>query len=224
MRYSKKAEVIGYVILLLLWFIGSQLLVGNVTYLIVGKAEYEDFCNVHRYAISLTAQVLCLSVVLGIDYKFKQLEIRAIRLKLREVFTYMGLGVLLYVICIMINMILLPYFPGYSAIADMFEHGEPILSFIVIVIMAPILEEYVFRGKVQSFIKREFTASLGVLAQAALFGSLHSLALQKIYATIMGIFLGTIKERTNKLQSTIIVHMTVNFIGWMIGVCTKIYS
>lgn len=222
MRHYKKIEVIGYVILMLLWFIGSQLLVGNLTYLIVGKTAYESFYSAHHYALNLVSQLVCLGVVLGVNYKNKQFEMHRIWLGMKEIFAYIGIGVLLYGICIGINLILLPYFPGYSAISEMFDHSEPILNFIVIVVMAPVLEEYVFRGKVQSFVKREFNPVIAILAQALLFGSLHSLALQKIYASIMGILLGTIKEKTNKLQSSIIVHMTVNLIGWFIGVVANV--
>lgn len=219
MRHYKKIEVIGYVILLLLWFIGSQLLVGNLTYLAVGKMAYESFYDAHRYALNLSAQVLCLGTILMIDYKRHQFEVQAVRLKIRQILAYIGIGVLLYGICIGINAVLLPYFPGYEAINEMFDHNEPILNFIVIVIMAPVLEEYVFRGKIQTLVTREFNPAIGIITQALLFGSLHSLALQKIYAAIMGIFLGVIKKKSNKLQSTMIVHMTVNFIGWFIGVC-----
>lgn len=222
MKYYKKIEAIGYVILMLLWFIGSQLLVGNIAYLIAGETAYEGFYNVHRYTLSLAAQFLCLGVVLGIDYKNKQFEMHSIWLGLKEIFVYIGVGTLLYGICIGINLILLPYFPGYSAISEMFNRNEPVVNFLVIVIMAPILEEYIFRGKIQSLIRREFNPVIAIFAQALLFGSLHSLALQKIYASIMGIFLGTIKEKTNKLQSSIVVHMTVNLIGWLIGIFVNV--
>lgn len=223
MKYYKKIETIGFVVLLLLWFIGSQLLVGNGTYLIVGKEAYENFYNAHRYALNLCAQVLCLSVVLGIDYKYKCFELKRVDLKLKEIISYIGIGILVYVACVMINMILLPYFPGYTAISEMFTDKEPILSFIVIVMGAPILEEYVFRGKIQTLMQRNFNVPIAIMTQALLFGSLHGLALQKIYASVMGLFFGIIKAKSNKLQCTIIVHMTVNFIGWLIGIYAAAY-
>lgn len=217
MKEHHKIEAIGFAILLLLWFVGSQMLVGNIAYAIVGKVVYEGFYNDHRYMLSLSSQVLCLAVVLGIDYKYKQFEIKTMTLKFKEILTYIGVGMLVYVACIGINLILMPYFPGYEAIGEMFNQKEPILSFVVIVIMAPILEEYIFRGKIQTLIKKSFNKPIAIIAQALLFGSLHSLALQKVYAAIMGIIFGTIKEKSDKLQCTMIVHMTVNFIGWMIG-------
>lgn len=220
MKYNKKIQAVGYVILLVLWFIGSQMLVANGSYLILGKVAYTSFYGTHRYLMNLCAQVLCLGIVLIIDYKYKHFEITEWGLKFKEVLLYSGVGILVYIACIIINIILLPYFPGYTAISEMFTGHEPILSFIVIVIMAPILEEYIFRGKIQSLMCYEFNTPIAIVTQALLFGSLHGLALQKIYATIMGCLFGIIKEKSNKLQCTIIVHMTVNFIGWLIGFYT----
>lgn len=214
---NKKIQVIGYVILLVLWFVGSQMLVANSIYFILGMEVYTDFYEKHRHLMNLCAEALCLSVILGIDYKYKQFEIKEWRLKLREVLAYIGLGILVYVVCIIVSTLLMPFFPGYEKIAEIFTGYEPILSFILIVVMAPILEEYIFRGKIQSLMGEEFNVPVAIVTQAVLFGSLHGFALQKVYATLMGLVFGAIKEKSNKLQCTIIMHMTVNFIGWVIG-------
>ncbi|WP_054738703.1 CPBP family intramembrane glutamic endopeptidase [Cellulosilyticum ruminicola] len=217
MKCNRKILVVSYVILLVLWFIGSQILIVNGVYFIFGKEAYNSIYEEHRYFMNLCAQIICLSVVLGIDYKYRHFEIKEWDLKFSEVLKFSGIGILVYLACIVINMILLPYFPGYTAISEMFTGYEPILSFTVIVFVAPILEEYIFRGKVQSLMRSEFSTPIAITTQALLFGSLHALALQKIYAVIMGCLFGIIKAKSNKLQCTIIVHMTVNFIGWLIG-------
>lgn len=212
---NKKIEQIGYALLTLLWFLGSQLIVGSITRLCV--ADYESFYNVYQYEINFIAQILCLGVLLIIDYKKQQSYIQRGALKTKEVPIYIISGAILYVISIGINMVLLPYFPGYEAIQNMFGNQSPVWRFIVIVIMAPCLEEYVFRGKIQGYLKNVFPPSLAIIGQALLFGSLHGLALQKIYASVIGIFLGFAREKTNKLQASIIMHMTVNFISWCIA-------
>ena len=214
---NKKVEKLGYVLLVLLWFLGSQLIVGNVTALIVGAQQYQAFYNTYQYELNFIAQALCLSVILVIDYRYKKLLVKTWQLSVKEVVRYIGLGIGLYLLSVMINMLLLPYFPDYVEIQNMFKDQSSIWRFIVIVVMAPVVEEYVFRGKIQGYLKEVFPITLAIVCQALLFGSMHALALQKIYASVIGILLGIAREKSGKLQSSIMMHMTVNFISWYIA-------
>ena len=68
------------------------------------------------------------------------------------------------------------------------------------------------------FISKYFTKGkeIAIIGQALLFGMLHFYTLQKIYATILGILFGTVKEKQG-IKATMWMHMTVNFIGWFMG-------
>ena len=84
------------------------------------------------------------------------------------------------------------------------------------VLLPPLVEEYLFRDQIQGCLKKGFGKEIAIIGQALLFGMLHFYTLQKIYATILGILFGIVKEKQG-IKATIWMHMTVNFIGWFMG-------
>lgn len=218
----KKIESMFYVLCILGWFIGSQLLVGSfISYLLSIKGiSYASYYEEHRYAMTLSAQVICLGILLYLDKRTNKQLREKLPLKLYKIGYYVLGGIGLWVLASLINYILLPYFPDYTQIDMLFNNKEAVGRFVVLVIAAPLLEEYVFREKVQSHLKRSFGVPVAIIGQALFFGSMHGLRLQQIYTAVLGVGLGIIKEKEKNLQSTIIMHMTLNFIGWAIGTLT----
>lgn len=215
---NKKIQAIYQTLLILIWFIASQYIVGIITNLILGTNELKinQFYNQHQYVISLSAQILCLIGLLCTQHKeFK--NVKDVVLSVRQIIKYILGGVGLWMLSSILISILIPYFPSYHEITELFTENEVILRFIVIVLIAPILEEYMFRDRIQSKLSGEFGTPIGILGQALLFGSLHSLSLQKIYAAIIGVILGVVKQKDGHIKGTVVMHMTVNFIGWFIG-------
>lgn len=215
---KRKISALSKAILLVIWFmiastivsIGVQILTGNLP-------DYQRVITNHRYAISLASQLLCL-IGLVVFTRNKQVitKIHAenhIKLILRYVI--MGLGA--WLMCVMLTQLLIPFFPEYEAINELFDNNEVILRAIVLVVMAPLLEEYLFRGKIQEYLKEGFGTGFAIVIQAILFGSLHQLNLQKIYSTFIGIVFGVVREKEGNFLSTFIMHMMVNLIGWYVG-------
>lgn len=204
--------------LLVLWFMTASMIVSSGVQILTGNlSDYQFVVINHRYAISLVSQLFCLGGLV-IFTRNQQVITRIseqshIKLILRYVI--MGLGA--WLMCVMLTQLLIPFFPEYEAINELFDNNEMILRAIVLVIMAPLLEEYLFRGKIQGYLKEEFGTSFAIVIQAILFGSLHQLNLQKIYSTFIGIIFGVVREKEGNFLSTFIMHMIVNLIGWYVG-------
>lgn len=205
-------------ILLVVWFMAASIIVSTGVQLLAGNLQnYQRMIIDHRYAMSLASQLFCF-VGLVIMTRDKQVITRTpkqIHIKLILRYVIMGLGA--WLMCVILTQLLIPFFPGYEAINELFDNNEVILRAIVLVIMAPLLEEYLFRGKIQGYLKEGFTPSFAIVIQAILFGSLHALNLQKIYSTCIGIIFGIVREKEGNFLSTFIMHMIVNLIGWYIG-------
>lgn len=90
---------------------------------------------------------------------------------------------------------------------------SPALLFVMTVVAAPIVEEFVFRGLI---VKQAFHFSkLGVLVSSLLFGALHmptDLGSWILYGG-MGLVLAMIYRKTQKLEFSIAVHALNNFLG-----------
>ena len=88
------------------------------------------------------------------------------------------------------------------------------LSVIVLpVILAPIIEEIAFRGIVFQGLEKVKKGILPVLLSAFLFGLMHMMLVQSVYAFIMGFIAGIIYSKKRNLLYPIVIHMTNNLLS-----------
>ncbi len=205
-------------VLLVGWFLLASTIVGIGVQLFIGEEEhYYNVLMQHQFALSLGSQLLCFIGIVLTTPNQPVIKKGSESVSFKSILRYMVMGLGAWLICILITQILTPFFPDYEAINQLFVNNEDLLRFCVVVIMAPLLEEYLFRGKILAYLKTGFPVKFAILIQALLFASLHALALQKIYSFIMGIIFGIVREKEKNFWSTFIMHMLINLIGWYIG-------
>ncbi len=90
------------------------------------------------------------------------------------------------------------------------------LKILVMVVLAPMLEEYVFRKQLLDRMV-PYGSKLAVVTSALIFGLFHGNLNQFIYATALGLVLGYVYLRTGRLRYTIGIHMGVNFLGSVVS-------
>ncbi len=89
-------------------------------------------------------------------------------------------------------------------------------SVITVCILAPFLEEMLFRGIVLRSFLRQYRRPHAILASAILFGVAHLNIYQFPGAVIIGIFSGWLYERTRSLWPCILLHAAFNSaVTWM---------
>lgn len=95
-----------------------------------------------------------------------------------------------------------------------------ILALVSIVIVAPIVEEFLFRGVLQTYLKRRFNPKTAILLASACFGLFHFSPEQgwgnvSIIGSlfVFGTFLGYVYERQGSLYASIGLHLAFNFIS-----------
>lgn len=81
------------------------------------------------------------------------------------------------------------------------------------VILAPIVEELVFRGLVYTRCRELFGVIPATVISAACFGLVHGNLVQFIYAGIIGVFLCIFYEKGRSVWVPIICHMAVNMVA-----------
>ncbi len=87
-----------------------------------------------------------------------------------------------------------------------------LILFLTVVLMAPVLEEVLFRGLVMKSLSRGMPFILALILQAIAFGILHGQIIWIFYATFLGIVLGIVKKRYVSLYPCILLHLVFN--GW----------
>ena len=88
-----------------------------------------------------------------------------------------------------------------------------ILGAITISVIAPLLEEVLFRGAIQGYMMRRYNPWVGIVCAALVFGIFHLNPVQMLYATLMGLVFGWIYYRTGSLLSVIVGHVLNNSIA-----------
>lgn len=103
------------------------------------------------------------------------------------------------------------------AVESMFNYIPLWQMFLMIVIVAPIVEELLFRGLILFAGDRLETSWLRVIVSATLFGMIHNPTnMQSVYTYVgMGLVFAYAGKRTNSIEAPIIYHFINNLIGFL---------
>ena len=89
-------------------------------------------------------------------------------------------------------------------------------SILMTVVLAPVMEEVLFRGLIQGALCERDGATKAILLSALLFGVFHMIPQQAINAFFVGIILGYIYYRTRSLLTVIVLHALNNGISYLL--------
>lgn len=90
---------------------------------------------------------------------------------------------------------------------------EGILVVIATVIIAPVVEEVIFRGLILSRLSRALPGWLAVLISALLFGVCHGQIVWVAYAFVLGVVFGFLSLRARSIWPSLVAHLFFNGIG-----------
>jgi membrane protease YdiL (CAAX protease family) len=102
-----------------------------------------------------------------------------------------------------------------NAIADFAMDNSP-LKILVMVILAPVLEELICRKLLIDRTVR-YGEKVSVLMSGLIFGLLHQNLFQFFYAFALGCLFAYVYVRTGKIRYTMILHAIVNFLGSVVA-------
>ncbi|WP_265445841.1 CPBP family intramembrane glutamic endopeptidase [Acetivibrio straminisolvens] len=105
----------------------------------------------------------------------------------------------------------------HQEIMEKIMEGNPIIVFITVGIMAPIIEEIIFRGLVLNELKKAIPIYPAIILQALIFGIYHMNPLQGAYAALLGIVLGIVTEKTRSIWTPILVHVSFNSLSTLLS-------
>lgn len=113
---------------------------------------------------------------------------------------------------------------AYEVFMDSFEEifKMPVTAFIMVCILAPILEELIFRGLIlKGMLNTKVNPWIAILLTSFLFGLAHLNPWQFMGAGFIGLILGFVYWRTKSLWLCIFLHFANNFIAFMIVLNTQ---
>lgn len=128
-----------------------------------------------------------------------------------------GIGISINVVTNIIYFIIRLFdssFMDTNNLMELMSNMHPLLSVLIIGILAPIIEELVFR---KLLIDRliPYGEAVAVLLPGIIFGIFHGNLQQCFFAAAVGIFFSFIYVKTGKIQYTIFMHMGINLYSCM---------
>ncbi len=90
------------------------------------------------------------------------------------------------------------------------------IQVIVLAVLAPLFEEFVFRKQLIDRISR-YGEKTAIFFSGLTFGLFHANLFQFFYAFGLGVLFAYIYTRTRRLRYTVILHMCVNFLGSVVA-------
>lgn len=94
--------------------------------------------------------------------------------------------------------------------------GNMFLNFVLMVIVAPVVEEYVFRKVLVDRTVR-YGQGVAVVTSGLMFGLFHGNLNQFVYAVVLGGFFAFLYVKTGNLKITIGMHAIINFLGSVVA-------
>lgn len=89
-------------------------------------------------------------------------------------------------------------------------------SFIRGVVVAPVIEEYLFRDRTYFYARKIFKSEWApIVYQSLLFAAAHMNMYQGVYTFLSGIILGCCYKRTNNLKLCIVLHAVGNVLSFL---------
>lgn len=95
---------------------------------------------------------------------------------------------------------------------DKIFNANPILTFISVAILAPIVEEIIFRGIIFNESSKYKGGAFPIIISALLFGLAHMQPIQIVYAFIVGLIFGFVYSKTHSLPIVMFLHMLNNLL------------
>ena len=175
---------------------------------------------VMKYVLELTVASGTIMTILGFFMirkdRFKEAsEYGVTRYKNATLLQWILIPLLGIVSCTVLNNLIgisgiSELFPGFSELAELLYVGNLFLEVLTMAIVAPLVEEIVFRGLAYRRMKRYTRPWIAAIISALLFGLYHMNVVQGVYAFFLGLLLIVVYEKFKSLWAPILFHAAAN--------------
>lgn len=179
-----------------------------------------DFMMQNLNLISILAgclTILTLWIFFLIRSKKLLVETNVRKVSVKYVPMIVALGITMSA-TISFGLSLLPesWLEAYAEQSSMVLGSSGVAMVIANMIVAPIVEEVIFRGLILSRLRKAVPLVWAVVISSVLFGIAHGQIVWIIYAFVLGVILSAVTVKTESLTASILLHMAFNVFGTVI--------
>lgn len=221
MKISKFFRATGIITFLLVLYAVLQSLFAAGIFFLYGLVDPESSIDLYNltnsgmnhtgyllFSLALVMSALAMLLFLHLTRLFRLRKGIFTSIRIKPLLLSTGL---VYSSIFVLNIFVM-WFPLEDHLETQFEGlSHNLLGVFSISILAPLLEEVLFRGAIQGYLMRHFKKPwVAIIISALIFGIYHMNPVQVVYATLLGIVLGWIYYRTGNLLSVIVGHILNN--------------
>lgn len=221
--FAALGKSVCYVIL----FLGMQvavmlpLFVSVISEMVVGESIVDEgtiiaMLSVDTMIFSMVSGLLTIAIVLAFYLIRRKKLSEALMLRPVPATTLLTAASLAPVLYFLVTtaLTLLPeaWLESYSEASEGIN-TESLVGVIAVAVVAPIVEEFIFRGLVMNRLSRVMPGWLAVVLSAAVFGACHGHPVWFAYAFVLGAVFGFIDLRAGSIWPSILGHVAFNAIG-----------
>lgn len=232
-RQTPKAPI-GAVV----WAWLGAFLVGNVLSVVaVGLTGYasadSDAWPTWVIGLSVVPMWLCFLLMMPRLATTPSIDSRSVRSWFRSTDLLVGVPAGLFSQLVLVNIVNWPLsrlFPDAfsfdevskraQGMTDAASGGWFLLLFVIVVIGAPFVEEFVYRGTLQPAFVERFGSTVGIVGTAVLFAAIHLQPVEFPGLFAFALVLGVARQRSGTLGLPIIAHMAFNATGLALVILT----
>jgi len=101
------------------------------------------------------------------------------------------------------------------------NRADPTVILVSFLFVAPVAEEYFFRGVVYNAWERERGATVAIFGSAALFAAIHTSLFSLVPIFVLGVVLAVLFQRTRSLPATMALHAGFNAISVVLALLAR---
>ena len=219
-------KIILWVICLIIWIIASiivaQLVIGYLMAWILGPEALSQpvWTAVYSALSYLVALALIIFVPPAIIKKSEKANRNLLGLKGLPTWSDIGLAPIGFIVYLLIASILtwlFSLFPWFDAeqvqnvgFSTYLSGAERVIAFFILVVIAPIIEEIIFRGWFYGKLRTKCPMVVSILMVSVVFGIVHLQWNVGVNVFALSIVLCGLREITGTIYSGIILHMLKN--------------
>lgn len=230
---------LGTAILYYILFLGIQLVVSFefgiivILNLILNRGAGIDYASIAAEAVSAIAgyatlislisgilTLLVLFLIFGASLKRFASETGLAGLPPSSFALPLLLGITLYgAVTLIIGFLPIPegLMDQYEASSELVLGGSMVINLLAVVLVAPIVEEVIFRGLILSRLRRAMPTAVAAFISSALFAIAHGAWVWMAYAFVTAMAFCFISVKYRSIAVSIAAHMVFNLFGVIMG-------
>ncbi len=237
----------GKAALYFLVYFAAQILIGNIAGAVVsaqltieGMAQGQelDYMVLYEQVMEKVTELSTLIVLISgvfalfiywitflIRKKKLLTEVSFQKLDVQRVLPVFLLGISFnIVVSLLLEVVPFPqdWVDSYMANSGSLGEGNMYVNFIAVVIIAPLVEEIVFRGLVYTRLKKGMPALVAAVLSSLLFGVMHGTIIWFCYTFVFGMLLIWCFEKFRSLAANVLLHISFNLTGQVLSMASDI--